>query len=283
MRLEISDEEVSAFLACLALGALHAYRAGIPGGGGALVTLAASGIWRRPRAEGRVSEELALILSLLNEVEVLRDIVSEERFSARFREWTDLLEAELRRGNPERVWGVRWLPDAEYSPWDLADLLNRPGPLWLAGASLAGAYLRGAPLRGANLERADLAGAVLGGADLAGANLAGANLSGADLNRADLRGATLSFARLRWAALRDANLEGALLNGAFLRGADLTGADLTGAWLERARLEGANLNGAILRDAVLTGAHVDEGQPQGAGAEDPAEPRDPDGSGETAE
>jgi uncharacterized protein YjbI with pentapeptide repeats len=99
----------------------------------------------------------------------------------------------------------------------LADLINRPGPLWLAGLDLTRA----------NLSYADLGGAILIRADLERANLEGVNL-------------------------REANLIGAILRHARLRGADLSAADLSGADLSGADLEGVrNLNKAKLAGAIM--------------------------------
>lgn len=96
----------------------------------------------------------------------------------------------------------------------LADLINRPGPLWLAGLDLTRA----------NLSYADLSGAMLSSADLERANLEGTNLHGANLT-----GAILQHARLRSADLSEADLSGA----------DLSGADLEGVHnLDKARLKG---------------------------------------------
>ena len=50
---------------------------------------------------------------------------------------------------------------AELTRWQILDLLNRPGPLWLVGFDLSGL----------NLARADLSGADLEGANLTGASL----------------------------------------------------------------------------------------------------------------
>lgn len=117
--------------------------------------------------------------------------------------------------------------------WLLADLLNRPGPLWLAGLDLAGVDLSRADLNHANLRKADLERA-----NLAKANLRYADLSGANLARASLPGA---------------NLEGADLSEANLEGADLSGANLSGARLDKAKkLEKAFLRGATLPDGTVS-------------------------------
>jgi len=114
----------------------------------------------------------------------------------------------------------------------LADLLNRPGPLWLAGLDLAGA-----DLSQANLEYANLRNANLERANLEQAKLRSANLCGANLARADLRGA---------------NLEGADLTEANLEEADLSGANLKGSNLEKAiKLRKTLLTGATLPDGTV--------------------------------
>jgi len=101
----------------------------------------------------------------------------------------------------------------------LADLINRPGPLWLAGLDLTRA----------NLSYANLSGAILVGTDLERANLEGANLHGANLT-----GATLRHARLR---------------GTDMSEVDLSGADLSEADLEDVRnLDKARLAGTIMPD-----------------------------------
>ncbi len=67
--------------------------------------------------------------------------------------------------------------------WLLADLLNRPGPLWLAGLDLAHA----------NLSHANLEGADLSGANLEGAHLEGAkNLEKATLTNVIFLAATVA-------------------------------------------------------------------------------------------
>jgi len=71
----------------------------------------------------------------------------------------------------------------QFTSNDLYDLLNRPGPLWLAGADLSSANLSWANLSGAILIKADLSGADLNWAKLSGANLSGANLNGAKYNK----------------------------------------------------------------------------------------------------
>lgn len=101
----------------------------------------------------------------------------------------------------------------------LADLVNRPGPLWLAGLDLTRA----------NLSYADLSGAILSNTDLERANLEGTTL----------RGANLTGAILRHARLRNADLDRA----------NLAGADLNNADLEDVRnLDTASLAGAIMPD-----------------------------------
>ena len=99
----------------------------------------------------------------------------------------------------------------------LTDLVNRPGPLWLAGMDLTRS----------NFSYADLSGAILIGADLERANLEGAKLSGANLT-----GAILRHARLRGADLREANLSVA----------DLSNADLENV---------CNLDKALLKNTVM--------------------------------
>jgi uncharacterized protein YjbI with pentapeptide repeats len=64
----------------------------------------------------------------------------------------------------------------EITRFQLFDLLNRPGPLWLVGANLEDVDMQRANLRGANLNRTNLTGA----------NLHQANLEGSDLRDAIL-------------------------------------------------------------------------------------------------
>jgi hypothetical protein len=71
----------------------------------------------------------------------------------------------------------------EFTKYELYDLLNRPGPLWLVNADLSGADLRGAIINEANLSEANLSGADLSGAKLGYTNLSGANLSGAKYDK----------------------------------------------------------------------------------------------------
>ena len=47
---------------------------------------------------------------------------------------------------------------AEISRWQMLDLLNREGPLWLTGVDLSGLNLSRANLQGADLEGANLTG-----------------------------------------------------------------------------------------------------------------------------
>jgi hypothetical protein len=71
----------------------------------------------------------------------------------------------------------------KFTKYELYDLLNRPGPLWLVWADLSRANLTGANLIGADLRGAFLIGADLRGADLRKANLRGADLRGAKYNK----------------------------------------------------------------------------------------------------
>jgi uncharacterized protein YjbI with pentapeptide repeats len=84
----------------------------------------------------------------------------------------------------------------EFTRYELYNLINRPGPLWLVRADLQHADLRAANLKGAKLILADLKYA---------------DLSDADLSGADLSGADLRWANLDWADLSKANLNGTLL------------------------------------------------------------------------
>jgi uncharacterized protein YjbI with pentapeptide repeats len=95
---------------------------------------------------------------------------------------------------------------AELTKYQICDLLNRSGPLWLAGVDLSGANLWFADLHKANLRGANLQKAALEGANLKGAKLEYANLQGAELVGANLQGAELNYANLRGAELAGANL-----------------------------------------------------------------------------
>ncbi len=97
----------------------------------------------------------------------------------------------------------------EFTKYELYDLINRSGPLWLEKADFSEADLfdvdlNGAELGEANFTRADLSSANLTGAFLFGANMTGANMTGADLSEADLRGADLSEVNLTKAILKGA-------------------------------------------------------------------------------
>ena len=271
MKLEISEEDLPAFLACLALGALHSLHAGVPDGGGSVNALSNPGFWRPLLAKPEVPEELTDILRATEGLAAMREHAPGAEYESIMADRILRLQSELGRGKTRRIWRLRWEPASEYSPWDLAQLLNRPGPLRLAGAELAGANLSGADLRLADLQRANLAAARLGGADLTRADLSGADLTGADLTGAQLTGALLPSARLREAKLRGADLTCANLKGAFLQGADLTSARLRGAYLKRAKMQDAvlydaEMEGADIRDANLLGADVDGEQLRGADA-----------------
>ena len=71
----------------------------------------------------------------------------------------------------------------EFTKYELYDLVNRPGSLWLVNADLSDADLRGANLNEANLSGANLSGADLSEAKLGYANMSGANLSGTKYNK----------------------------------------------------------------------------------------------------
>lgn len=131
---------------------------------------------------------------------------------------------------------------AEFTRFQIYDLVNRGGPLWLPGIDLSEADLRWADLGGANLSGANLARARLLAANLSGARLTAANLAGAVL-----RGAGLQTADLRWADLHEADLSDADLNHVNLRGADLSNAKVSAAQLDLA----TSIEGAILPDGSL--------------------------------
>jgi len=57
----------------------------------------------------------------------------------------------------------------QFSIYQLFDLLNRPGPLWLVEANLSGVNLNGGNLENANLADANLRNALLFDALLTGA------------------------------------------------------------------------------------------------------------------
>jgi hypothetical protein len=143
---------------------------------------------------------------------------------------------------------------AELTRWQIVDLINRPGKLWLVGFDLSGM----------NLSRANLTGAEMEGANLTGANLSravldGANLEGAILSKAVLGGASLVRVNLMGAKLIRTDLTGAKLEGANLFRADLSDAKLIGANLYNANLRQANLSTTNLTDANLRGAVMPEG------------------------
>ena len=65
------------------------------------------------------------------------------------------------------------------TPYQIYDLLNCPGPLWLTGIDLSNANLAVANLSGANLSGVNLTEANLSGADLTGAQGQVQSLQGA--------------------------------------------------------------------------------------------------------
>ena len=83
----------------------------------------------------------------------------------------------------------------KFTNYELYDLINLPGQLWLVGADLERADLREANLKGAKLKLADLKEADLRGADLSGADLRGADLKWANLSKANLHGTLLIDAK----------------------------------------------------------------------------------------
>ena len=84
----------------------------------------------------------------------------------------------------------------DLTQYQICDLLNRPGPLWLAGISLPNALLVDVNLAGANLYQANLPGA----------NLSHAKLHGANLKQAVLRGANLTGIRFCCRSVRNADV-----------------------------------------------------------------------------
>ena len=144
---------------------------------------------------------------------------------------------------------------AELTRWQIVDLLNRPGILWLVGIDLSGLNLSRADLTGADLEGANLTGTIL-----ARAILDGANLEGALMNKAVLGGASLVRANLLSAKMIRTDLSGAKLEGANLFRADLSDANLTGANLYNANLRQANLSTTNLTDANMRGAVLPDGK-----------------------
>lgn len=86
--------------------------------------------------------------------------------------------------------------EMELTQYQLYDLMNRPGPLWLAKIDLSEANLEFANLKGANLYNANLRNADLRGANLEEANLCCADLSGANLSGANLKNANMTNVNL---------------------------------------------------------------------------------------
>ncbi len=84
----------------------------------------------------------------------------------------------------------------ELTQYQLYDLINRPGPLWLAKIDLSEANLEFANLKGANLYHANLRNADLRGANLEEANLCCADMSGANLSGANLKNANMTDVNL---------------------------------------------------------------------------------------
>lgn len=262
MRLELPERNLAPFLACLGIGTLYAIRAGTISADVGIWSLAAPRVWTPLLNKDTVPKEIIDVLRTCDELSALQEALSDEpgKFDAEITSLIERLGSEL-RSVPDTAWSISWLPTSELSSWDIAELLNRPGPLWLMGANLSGANLSEANLQAANLSEANLTAAVLARADLSGANLIGADLTGADLCEANLTGArllgSLRGANLRGANLRDANLRGANLEGAGLSEADLSYAYLKGATLRWADLSKANLDGTDLRDANLLEASTD--------------------------
>ena len=104
---------------------------------------------------------------------------------------------------------------AELTKYQIYELLNRPGPLWL----------RNIDLSEIDLSKADLRGANLGGANLTKTNLSGANLHEADLSAAVLVDANLERANLSLADLTKADFSKALINEANLSEAIMVAAE----------------------------------------------------------
>ena len=69
----------------------------------------------------------------------------------------------------------------KFSHYELYELINRPGLLWLAKVDLSEANLSGATLNEVNLSHANLSRADLRGTSFYNANLCDANLRGANL------------------------------------------------------------------------------------------------------
>ena len=119
--------------------------------------------------------------------------------------------------------------------YQVFDLLNRPGPLWLADADFSKAYLGWvtidhATLVGCNFSHAVVCRATLTNDYLGAANFSNANLIGTDFSGSDLSGCNLCGADLTEAILFEVDLINATYNAAtkWPAGFNLTG---TGAIL----------------------------------------------------
>lgn len=262
MKFEISEEDIPAFLACIGLGTLEAIRSG--------TVSPEIGIWTLARPEfimpfqnrALVPRDVLDVLQTCDELPALQKLLP-ANYDEIVGNLIERLQGSLRHLDSAN-WRITWVTEPEYTPWQIAELINRPGPLWLQGAKFSGADLNNTNLRAANLVQADLSLANLGMVDLTRADLTDANLDGANLYRANLSQAILSRAHIRRAHLNkailyDANLKGADLEQSYLEDADLShahleSANLRGANLDRAELVAADLRNADLSDAWISGA-----------------------------
>lgn len=115
LQMEVAGEDVRAFLACLGLGALHAYRSGVPEAGGGLVGVSRLAMWKRLDEIPELSRELINVLRWAEDLEFLRQTYPRARFEEILAEGIALLEEELRKGGRQSMW-VRWLGESRHAP-----------------------------------------------------------------------------------------------------------------------------------------------------------------------
>lgn len=114
MLLDISDDDLSAFLVCFGLGALYAtFQKNVPQAGGGLLTLSTPKMIFPPRDKQVVSEDIANILMWAEDMTTIKEHYSEKEFETVFNERVDSLCQELRKSDPNRIWSVRWMADPE--------------------------------------------------------------------------------------------------------------------------------------------------------------------------
>jgi len=106
-----------------------------------------------------------------------------------------------------------------FTKYQMYDLINRPGPLWLVNADFSKAYLgwvtiNGASISGCNFSNAIVCRAKLTNNFMAAVNFTDANLIGTDFSGSDMSGDNLCGADLTEAILFEVDLINATYNAA---------------------------------------------------------------------